>query len=329
MIYVVFDNTSAIGHLSECAEEAGQPTEVMTIKKGKLPKLIRQVLLCWECAGKAKTGDTIMCWFDFMAVLCWWMCPGPKRSKVRFIAINVLLKKKSSLKNLIYRMLYSRAFRNENFIATITARDYGDYLNSILKVDRDYTLLHDSYKEKHWMYKEELPPIIPNSVFCGGLNGRDWDFLLKLVKAMPEVTYVLVVSGEIRDKIELFIKDYNIKNIQLYSNIPHSKFATLLCSSELVVMPLDSEAPSGLLVFFEAAANKKMIITSDTASTREYFSSGRGELCSKNEQEWIDMINYYLNNKEKRDACNSKCRDFLNTECSQKKYREVVIGLLQ
>ena len=326
MIYIVFDNAAPIGHLSKCVEIAGKSYENMVIKNNKLPRMLRQVILCIECAKKAKPGDTIICWFDFMAVLCWWF--SPYKSKINFIAVNVLIKKKSSFKNLIFRMLYSRAFKSKNFKATITAKEYGDYLNNILNVHRSYTLLHDLYNEKHWVYKDVLPNIFPRSIFCGGVNGRDWDFILNLAKEMPDVTFIIAISKNILEKFNSFISSNQLKNIQLHCNVPHNEFAKLLCSSELIAMPLDSEAPSGLLVFFEATANKKMIITTDTSSTREYFSDGRGCLCKKDIQEWKNNIYYYLNNENERNLCNKKCNDFLNNECSQSKYEELLIQLI-
>ena len=53
-----------------------------------------------------------------------------------------------------------------------------------------------------------------------------------------------------------------------------------MCQSSLVVMPLDTEAPAGLIAFFQAAANGRMSITSDTVTTREY------RICAQ-------MLDYY------------------------------------
>ena len=41
-------------------------------------------------------------------------------------------------------------------------------------------------------------------------------------------------------------------------------------------MPLDTEAPAGLIALFQAATYGKMVITTDTVTTREYFSGDRG-----------------------------------------------------
>lgn len=38
--------------------------------------------------------------------------------------------------------------------------------------------------------------------------------------------------------------------------------------------------------FYQAAANGKMAITSDTVTTQEYFADGRGALCGKDIEDW-------------------------------------------
>lgn len=41
-------------------------------------------------------------------------------------------------------------------------------------------------------------------------------------------------------------------------------------------MSLDTEAPTGLIAFYQATANGKMSISSDMVTTQEYFADGRG-----------------------------------------------------
>ena len=93
-------------------------------------------------------------------------------------------------------------------------------------------------------------------------------------------------------------------------------------------MPLDTEAPAGLTVYFQAAANNKMIITSDTVTTKGYISHGRGVLCSNDIEEWKDKIQYYLQHKKEADAIAVKLKNFLENECSEKKYAKTLWEML-
>lgn len=96
-----------------------------------------------------------------------------------------------------------------------------------------------------------------------------------------------------------------------------------------LVMPLDSQAPSGLLVFYQATARGKMIITSDTVTTREYFSDGKGILCDNNIDNWVEKINYYLEHEDEAKEMNQKCHAFLMDRCSVGQFQSMLGGLAQ
>ena len=54
----------------------------------------------------------------------------------------------------------------------------------------------------------------------------------------------------------------------------YGTFREMVRVASAVFMPLDTEAPAGLTVYFQAAANNKMIITSDTVTTEGYLCCG-------------------------------------------------------
>ena len=91
---------------------------------------------------------------------------------------------------------------------------------------------------------------------------------------------------------------------------------------------LDTETPAGLTVYFQAAANNKMIITSDTVTTEGYLSSGRGALCQRNVEDWKNTIRYYLTHLEEASICASKFKSYLETEYSAEKYAKTLWRML-
>ena len=93
-------------------------------------------------------------------------------------------------------------------------------------------------------------------------------------------------------------------------------------------MPLDTEAPAGLTVYFQAAANNKMIITSDTVTTEGYLSDGCGVLCKNTVEDWVNKIQYYLLHINDADVYAAKFKDFLESECSEEKYAVTLWGML-
>lgn len=61
---------------------------------------------CKEIIKQSADGDTIICWYDFMAVLCWWLCKVQFKNR-KIIALNILLKDKATAKNKLAKMLYN------------------------------------------------------------------------------------------------------------------------------------------------------------------------------------------------------------------------------
>lgn len=108
------------------------------------------------------------------------------------------------------------------------------------------------------------------------------------------------------------------------TEIPEKEFLEFMCKSQLIVMPLDTEAPAGLIAFYQAAANGKMSVTSDSVTTQEYFSNDRGALCGDNPSDWRKTVLYYLQNTNKADSCVNEFRNFLDKECSEKKFAETL-----
>lgn len=109
-----------------------------------------------------KSGDTIVCWYDFMGVLCWWLSKLTNK-KIKVIAINVLLKDKNTTKNKVAKYLYKKALCSNSFAATVTTVEYGRYINEILNTKVNFTLLHDVYHQNYTLNKRVETKV--NTVF--------------------------------------------------------------------------------------------------------------------------------------------------------------------
>ena len=116
------------------------------------------------------------------------------------------------------------------------------------------------------------------------------------------------------------------QNVKLLVNIPYQRFMKCLCLSKLACMPLDCEAPQGLIVMYEAAANDKLILTSDTPTTKEYFD--QGQRLGKDVEEWRHAILYYLKHEEERKLKAQAFHQYLKKECGEKLFAEKVAKML-
>ena len=230
------------------------------------------------------------------------------------MCVNLLLKDKDSVKNKIVAWLYKKALKSKHFVASVTSVEYGIHLKKRLGINKDLFLLHDVFHED---YKVNASlDVCPNTVFCGGRNGRDWKFMIEVAKAMPHVQFHLVMPKVTYDEYQHELPS----NVVARYNISMEDFMKEMCSCEIVALPLDTEAPAGLIVLFQAAANMKYIITTNTMTTREYLSDGRGCLLPNDVDVWKKVITERIGNEKGNKEASAKLLNFLQTECSEENF---------
>lgn len=275
--------------------------------KKKIFGWIRGVL---EVVSKSKQKDTIICWYDFQAIICWWVCLLMFKKR-NIVCINLLLKDKRTLKNKIVSYLYRRALQSVNFKASVTSKSYGEWLNKKLGINAKYSLVNDVYHDFYKFEKEVVQ--IPNSVFCGGNNGRDWNLIIKIARSLPNIRFNMVMPHNIYIKYQsMFTKNINVKY-----NISYDEFMKELCGSSVVCLPLDTQAPAGLIVMFQAAANLKPIITTRTVTTIEYVTPERGVVLPNELEIWVKAILNSLANIRVSEDKAINFRNYLKENCSE------------
>lgn len=265
-------------------------------------------------------GDRIAFVFDFQAVLAWWIC-RLFRLRRSFICINLLLDQKRTFRNRFVSAMYRKALPAGNFKATVTSVEYGEWLNARLGIDVPYTLLRDVF-----IPTASVPAPAPASdVFCGGRNGRDWDFMLELAAALPDVSFTLVIP----DALAGTFRQRKTDNVRLLGNLSESDFEAHLAAASVVCLPVTKQAPCGLLVLFQAASRLKPVLTTDTVTTRAYCSEGRGILLPRDTGKWAGAIRQYLEHPAQAEETALKMRDFLLKECSPRQYVSTLDNLLE
>ena len=312
MVYLLFDNPGDKGKVSFISQMIhGEVNEIYSPKSKRL--IVGWLKGCKYALEVSHSYDTIVCWYDFQAILCYWLCRFTfKRRKI--VCVNLLLKDKDSVKNKIVTWLYRKALNSKRVIASVTSTEYGTHLKERLGINKKLFLLHDVFHESY-LYKREFH-VIPNSVFCGGRNGRDWKFMIEVAKVMPHVRFHLVMPKIIYEEFQNELPD----NVIAKYNLSMEDFMKDMYSCEIVALPLDTEAPAGLIVLFQAAANMKYIITTNTMTTREYLSDGRGCLLPNDVDVWKKVITERIGNEKGNKEASAKLLNFLQTECSEEKF---------
>lgn len=270
-------------------------------------KKLQWLLGIFKCLRKSKSGDTIVFVFDFQAVLAWWIC-RILRMRRRFVCVNLMLDKKNTMRNRLVSAMYRKALPAGNFRSTVTSPEYGNWLNRHLGTNVSYTLLRDVFHSEY----EAPGGDAESDVFCGGRNGRDWDLMAELASSMPDVSFTFVTPDSVAAKL----KQCCSGNVRVLCNISETEFLSHMASSRLVCLPLCKQAPAGLIVMFQAAANHKPVLTSDTVTTSSYFAGGRGMILPRDAEKWRLAIKYCLDNQPEAAAMAERMLDFCEQECS-------------
>lgn len=320
MVYFLFDNPADKQNM-EFLKDYSTASFNLIFPSEQCKSVKEMIRACYKCIQESDAGDTIICWYDFMGILCWWLCEVLHKKR-NIVALNILLKKKKTLKNNVARFLYRQALKSANLNATVTSKEYGRFVNELLNIKKKYVLIHDIYHGHYDIgYRGEVKE---NSVFCGGRNGRDWDFLFQLIGKMPDIQFNVVVP---KGQFEQYW-NHGRNNVSIETEITEKNFLELMCQSSLVILPLNTEAPAGLIVMFQAAGNGKLIISTDTVTTKEYLATNRGVLCKHSFDEWESQTRFWLAHKKEAQESALNFRKFLENECSEQKFAETLLLLV-
>lgn len=282
----------------------------------------------WLALCKVKSGDTLVCFLDIQGLVVYVLSFLMPHKRFNLVLINILLKKKPTLKNRLTAWLYRRALSSKRVRATVTSQAYGDWLKSEHGICCDFTLLHDLYDYddlKSYCRPESERP----GVFCGGRNGRDWPLVMRVAASMPDVAFKLVMSrGDYIRCCEQGIADAD--NIEIYTDICFDEFMQVMASSAVAVMPVDTQAPAGLIVMFQSAAVGVPVVANDTVVTREYLGDGRGVLLPDGvgTDVWTETLYRLLNDPNSRKEMSDRFYEFLITECGPDAYVKSVLEVI-
>lgn len=155
-----------------------------------------------------------------------------------------------------------------------------------------------------------------------------WDY--KYLLKAPEPDCWVLFSKDYKQRVSRYLSG-SIPVVRMskkddMTDIPYQQFMKCLCQSKMVCMPIDCESPQGLIVMFEAAANNKMILISDTPTTQEYLDDS--QRMGKDVNQWRDAIRYYLSHDDERRERATAFHAFLKNECNETAFAATVKKLV-
>lgn len=272
----------------------------------------------WKAVRESKKSDVIISLYDFQGVLCYWIGLLTFRRR-NIIAINILLKEKHSLRNKIAEFLYKRALRSRRFRATASTNAFGERLTARLRPRNPILLLPDVFYNSYLEEAQKRQTSNNHYVFSGGRNGRDWNLLIETARLLPDIPFHISLPHNELEKIKSKTPELP-QNVSFHCDIPSGQFLDLLAQSAVVALPLDTSAPAGLIVLFQAGACMKPVILTDSISTHDYIADGRGFGVANDPAVWAGTILSLMNNEELSKESASRLNAFIINECNESKY---------
>ena len=216
----------------------------------------------------------------------------------RIYALNIITYERKGLINKIRKTLYRRAFIKTNLISTCdseeTINKVEEYLN--IPKGRIFFLRDCSGEENEF---EDTKIYEDKYIFSGGMSNRDWETLFNAANMCKELKFKVVVQQKNWDN--------SIKipqNVEMYYDLPLEQFNDMIRKSYKVVIPLKENMTSGLVVMLSAIRKGKVVITTETEFTRNFYDkrlydTGLYEI--HNSKDLAKKIKYNISEDEYKD----------------------------
>ena len=170
-------------------------------------------------------------------------------------------------------------------------------------------------------------------IFVGNDSNRDYKLLIRLVKKLPNIKFIIVSANTALDNLKL-------QNVEIYkgswgnSDISDSKLKGLYENSILSIIPLkDSFQPSGQSVALQSMSLGIPVLIS---KTKGFWDSSLFEneeniyfINSSKEDVWVELINNLHNNEESLNYVSKNARKTIIENYSLKLFFNSLLKLLK
>ena len=294
----------------------------LTIKWRKLLLWTKYLFTALFILLKSKKNDIILSWNFVLGAWIGFF------SRIFFlnrkiISLNLIAHEKGSLNTLIRKLIYNQAFKNPNFFTTVNTKELiGVYEKYFIAKDNKYFLLEDPYDPESDI-SDFLP--IKTFVFAGGEAARDWELFFEAAQKLPEIPFKIIVRKK------YFDIDFELPNVEIEYDTSIEFFYKKMKESSLVVLPLNSVAPSGILVLHRAALLSKPIIATETSITNTYITNNENGILipMHNVDDLVLGIKKLFENQDLCKEFATKLHEKTLIEFSPIKYTQKLIDILK
>lgn len=251
-----------------------------------------------------------------------------KNININVFAMGLLSGKNNFISDLVMKYLFIFTKR----IIFISKVEFNAALKKYPKQSSIFFYIPFGVDTAFWSKIDCLKNDKKSILFIGNDLNRDYSFLIKLVKALPNLNFK-VVSKRITNK-ELNFENVEIFNGDWHSNLfPDTKIRELYNSSSLTIIPLKNTIqPSGQSVCLQSMACETPVIITKTDGFWDP-SNIKNELdlflLPPNLNEWIITINKLLENEKGLDSITKNAKDKIFKQYNTNLFNQTLIKILE
>lgn len=228
---------------------------------GKIIILLQHLILALKGIYHSSSKDPIISWNYTIGAFCQLICKFffIKRD---ILAMNLIYHPNSKF-SLFKKIICRISLNYKGSMASVNAKELIKDYSKVFNVNFNKIFyLSDCY---HPYYERSPFTEGENFVFAGGDSARDWNTFVSASALLSEIKFILIARK----------KNFKIKNLpsnmDIIFDVSKKVFNNYLKKSSIVVIPLDSFAPAGLIILLESALLEKPIIATKTFSIKNYI----------------------------------------------------------
>jgi len=278
--------------------------------------------LSYRALVQSKDNDVMICWNFTTSMACGLLCSILHKKRI-VLGLNIIARRRGWINETIRKKLFSPIMNKETFFMTINSSQYIDDYSKRFNVKKDkFFVLNDpisSSEIKEFKY-------IQSYVFVGGEAARDWETLFRACENIPQIKFVCIARKK------YFNQSLRIPgNVELHFDTDNKTFYDYMNKASLVIIPLKSQLPCGLIILLEAALMQKPIIATNTPSITNYIENGkRGLLVEQgNSKDLVEKIQILYNNVELQKFITSNLLTYVQANHSRENYSKKLLEIIQ
>ena len=291
------------------------------LRRHRLPLLhFKYLFSALQVLLDSKSGDYVICRLDYLAIYTKFLELFFLK-KLVIIALNVMVNNQA---NFLKKKIFGLIFRLKNVFITVNSKGLIDYYCTLLKLKRRKIYLVYDACGKDILELEKSFEIGNKEIFCGGYNARDWRFIHSVAKQLPNYKFIFVGKRGFMNYLSI------LPNTKIYEEIPQNYFFQLMRDCSVIAIPLDTEAPAGLLVIYAASVLSKPVIITRTMTSIDFIEDKlEGRLIKKgDESSFIECLVELLDNEKLQEKYGNNLKNRIKNQCSISLFCDSILKII-